>query len=140
MSGFFKSMQISASGLAAQRMRMNILSTNLANAQTTRTPEGGPYRRQDVVLSAIPTGSPFQDFLDDTMETQLRQVRVVDIHQDQTAPKEIFDPHHSDADARGYVKMPNIQVMPMSAQSTSSAITCGIASRCSVAGDAYTKR
>ena len=111
MSGFFKSMQIASTGLAAQRLRMNVLSTNLANAQTTRTPEGGPYKRQDIVLSAVPTGSPFKDFLDDTMMTQLKKVKVVDIHQDGKAPKEVFDPNHIDADENGYVKMPNIQVM-----------------------------
>ncbi len=108
---FFKSMNISASGLAAQRLRMNVLSTNLANAQTTRTPEGGPYRRQDVVFSAVPTGNPFEDFLDETMDTQLRKVSVVDIHQDTKAPKEVYNPAHKDADANGYVKMPNIEVM-----------------------------
>jgi flagellar basal-body rod protein FlgC len=109
---FFKSMSISASGLAAQRTRMNILSSNLANAQTTRTPEGdGPYRRKDVVFSAVPTGTPFEDFLDDEMNTQLQKVKVVDIHQDTKEPRIVFDPTNPDADAKGYVKMPNIQVM-----------------------------
>ena len=111
MSGFFKSMMISSSGLASQRLRMNVLSTNLANAQTTRTPEGGPYKRQDVVFSAKPTGTPFEDFLDDTLLTQLRKVRVVDIHQDSKEPRQVFDPSHIDADENGYVKMPNVQVM-----------------------------
>ncbi len=63
MKGFLNSMNISSSGLSAQRLRMNILSTNLANAQTTRTPEGGPYRRQDVIFSAKPIGNVFEDFL-----------------------------------------------------------------------------
>lgn len=108
---FFKSMNISSSALAAQQLRMNVLSTNLANAQTTRTPEGGPYRRQDVVFSAVPTGTPFEDFLDDTMNTQLRKVQVVNIHQDMNDPKMVFNPSHQDADKNGYVKMPNIDVM-----------------------------
>ena len=61
---FFKAMNISSGGLAAQRMRMNVLSSNLANANTTRTPEGGPYKRQDVVFSATPASdSPFGDLL-----------------------------------------------------------------------------
>lgn len=111
MSGFFKSMKISSSGLAAQRMRMNVLSTNLANAQTTRTPEGGPYKRQDVVFSASPVGTPFEDFLDDTRLTQLKKVQVVDIHEDQRAPKKVYDPSHIDANKEGFVEMPNIQVM-----------------------------
>ena len=111
MSGFFKSMKISSAGLASQRLRMNILSSNLANAQTTRTPEGGPYKRQDAVFEAKPTGSPFEDFLDDTLLTQLRKVEVVGIHQDTKAPREVYDPSHVDADENGYVKMPNVQVM-----------------------------
>lgn len=109
--GFFKSMNISSSALAAQRMRMNVLSTNLANVNTTRTPEGGPYKRQDVVFSATPTGNEFQDFLDEDYGTQLRKVKVVDIHQDTNAPRRVHDPSHPDADKEGYVEMPNIQVM-----------------------------
>lgn len=111
MSEFFKSLGISSSALAAQRVRMNVLSSNLANAQTTRTPEGGPYRRQDVVFSAVPLGGEFQDFLDESMNSQLKKVEVNSIHQDQKEPRKVFDPSHADADAQGYVAMPNIQVM-----------------------------
>lgn len=109
--GFFKSMDISSSGLAAQRLRMNVLSTNLANANTTRTPEGGPYKRRDVVFSALPTGNEFEDFLDESWGTQLQEVRVVDIHKDKAAPRHVHDPSHPDADKNGYVDLPNIQVM-----------------------------
>ena len=109
--GFFKSMSISSSGLSANRLRMNTLSANLANANTTRTEEGGPYRRRDVVFSATPTGSPFEDFLNGTNGAQLSKVQVVDIHQDTKEPRMVFDPTHADADADGYVAMPNIQVM-----------------------------
>lgn len=109
---FFKAMNISSSGLAAQRLRMNVLSSNLANANTTRTPEGGPYKRQDVVFSASPqSGTPFEDFLDEDWGTQLKKVRVVDIHKDTKAPRKVHDPHHPDADSNGFVEMPNIQVM-----------------------------
>jgi flagellar basal-body rod protein FlgC len=108
---FFKSMNISSSGLAAQRLRMNVLSSNLANAQTTKTDEGGPYRRRDVVFSAVELGTPFEDFLDDTMNTQLTKVKVVDIHKDNKDPRMVFDPSHPEADEKGYVQMPNIQVM-----------------------------
>ena len=111
MSGFFNSMKISASGLAAQRMRMNVLSTNLANAQTTRTPEGGPYKRQDVVFTAEPTGSVFEDFLGGTSNARLREVKIVDIHQDMSEPRRVFEPSHPDANQEGYVEMPNVQVM-----------------------------
>jgi len=109
--GFFKSMSISSSGLSANRLRMNTLSANLANANTTRTEEGGPYRRRDVVFSATPTGSPFEDFLNGTNGAQLSKVQVVDIHQDSKEPRMVYDPTHADANADGYVAMPNIQVM-----------------------------
>ncbi len=109
---FFKAMNISSSGLAAQRIRMNVLSSNLANANTTRTPEGGPYKREDVVFAANPaSGSPFEGFLDEDTGTQLKKVQVVDIHKDTKAPRRVLDPSHPDADADGYVSMPNIQVM-----------------------------
>lgn len=108
---YFKSMNISSSGLAAQRVRMNVLSSNLANAQTTRGEDGGPYRRRDVVFSAIPTGTAFDDFLNGTHGEQLRKVNVVDIHKDTKDPRLVFDPAHPDANEDGYVAMPNIQVM-----------------------------
>lgn len=108
---FFKSMNISSSGLAAQRLRMNVLSANLANAQTTRGDEGGPYRRRDVVFSATPTGEKFEDFLNGTHGTELRKVDVVDIHKDTKAPRRVFDPSNPDADASGFVDMPNINIM-----------------------------
>jgi len=111
---FFKAMDISSSGLAAQRLRMNVLSANLANAQSTRGDDGGPYRRRDVVFSAVPTGNRFDDFLNDAAGgggAQLRKVEVVNIHKDQKAPRRVFDPGNPDADANGYVEMPNIQVM-----------------------------
>tara|TARA_A100001037_G_C14624879_1_gene403174 strand:- start:32 stop:463 length:432 start_codon:yes stop_codon:yes gene_type:complete len=106
---FFESIKISSSGLSAQRQRMNILSSNLANAQTTRTENGTPYRRKDVVFSAVPTD--FRKMLDSHSEFPLRQVKVVEIHEDQRDPKKVFDPTHADADEKGYVSMPNIQVM-----------------------------
>lgn len=110
----FKSMEISASGLAVQRLRMNILSGNLANAQTTRTPAsegGGPYKRRDIVITAQPMGNPFEDFLDDTQFTQLKKVRTLDVHRDPRPPREQFEPGHPDADKNGYVRYPNINIM-----------------------------
>lgn len=108
---FFKSMNISSSGLAAQRIRMNILSGNLANVNTTRTPEGGPYRRKDAVFSSVPTGNPFEDFISEGWGTQLQKVKVVQIHKDGREPRRVHNPSHPDADRNGYVDMPNIQVM-----------------------------
>ena len=110
MTSLFKSMEISSSGLTAQRLRMNVLSSNLANAQTTRTPEGGPYKRKDVVFTAKPTGSDFGDFLDEKRILRLRKVEVSKIQEDSSPARKVFDPKHPDADKKGYVKMPNIQV------------------------------
>ncbi|MEI6832566.1 MAG: flagellar basal body rod protein FlgC [bacterium] len=109
--GIFKSMAISSSGLSANRLRMNTLSANLANANTTRTEEGGPYRRRDVVFSASPVGSAFEDFLNGANGAQLSKVQVTNIHEDTKEPRMVFDPTHADANADGYVAMPNIQVM-----------------------------
>ncbi len=109
--GMFKSMAISGSALSANRLRMNTLSANLANANTTRTEEGGPYKRRDVVFSATPMGSAFEDFLNDTNGAQLSKVKVVGIHEDTKEPRMVFDPTHADANSDGYVAMPNIQVM-----------------------------
>jgi len=108
---FFKSMKISSAGLSAQRLRMNVLSSNLANAQSTRTEEGGPYKRKDVVFSAVGVDGTFSDFLDNTMETQLKKPQVVDIHEDTKSPRTVFDPSHPDANEEGIVELPNIQVM-----------------------------
>jgi flagellar basal-body rod protein FlgC len=108
---FFKAMDISSSGLAAQRLRMNVLSGNLANAQSTRGDDGGVYKRRDVVFSATPTGTQFEDFLNGTNGTELRKVDVVGIHKDTNAPRRVFDPGHPDADDAGFVEMPNVQVM-----------------------------
>ena len=90
---------------------MNVLSSNLANAQSTRTEEGGPYKRKDVVFSAVGVDGTFSDFLDSTMETQLKKPQVVDIHEDTKSPRTVFDPSHPDANEEGIVELPNIQVM-----------------------------
>jgi len=112
MTTLFKSMDISSSGLNSQRLRMNVLSSNLANAQTTVTPEGGPYRRKDVVFSATPQANdPFGKFLDEDFGTELRKVEVVQVHQDTNPPRRVLDPSHPHADKDGYVEMPNINVM-----------------------------
>lgn len=109
---FFKAMDISSSGLAAQRLRMNVLSANLANAQSTRGEDGvGPYKRRDVVFSAVPAGNSFEDMLGETNGKEVSKVSVVDIHKDTKAPRKVFDPGHPDADQQGFVELPNIQVM-----------------------------
>jgi len=98
------SLAISSSALHAQRLRMDVIAANLANAQSTRSPEGGPYKRRDVVLEALPGGS-FDDALGAQGGGAVRVARVVE---DEKPPRVVFDPGHPDADARGYVAYPNV--------------------------------
>jgi len=98
---------ISASGLRAQRLRMDVIAANLANAQSTRSPDGGPYRRHEVVLEAQPTSGTFEDALNSSNPG----VRVARIVADDRPPQLVFDPGHPDADAKGYVAMPNVNVV-----------------------------
>ncbi|MEK6709447.1 MAG: flagellar basal body rod protein FlgC [Nitrospinota bacterium] len=113
----FQAMQISASGLAAQRLRMNILASNLANANTTKTPEGGPFRRKDVSfepvgLSALnPAANEGRVSFESEFERQLQGVQVGQIVQDAREPRKVHDPTHPDADKEGYVAMPNINTI-----------------------------
>lgn len=101
-------MKISGSALKAERTRMNIAAMNLANANTTRTIEGGPYRAKSVVFEAKPLeGANFRDTLNSTAE-RLRQVEVVEIVEDKAEFREVYDPDHPDADENGIVKMPNV--------------------------------
>lgn len=108
---YFSSLYISASGLMAQRIRMNVISSNLANIQTTRTPQGGPYRRRDVVFAAVPLSSSFDEILRNSLNKGLSEVRVVDVVIDGRSPKMIYAPNHPDADRSGYVAMPNVNVI-----------------------------
>ena len=107
----FTAMQTSSSGLTAERTRMNLISSNLANANTTRTPEGGPYKRKDAVFAATPLQGGFGRVLDEAANQQIRQVEVMEIVEDKAAPRMQYDPSHPDADAQGYVAMPNVNVV-----------------------------
>ncbi|MFH1982243.1 MAG: flagellar basal body rod protein FlgC [Pseudomonadota bacterium] len=108
---FLSSLNISASGLTAQRMRMNVINSNLANMHTTRTAEGGPYVRKDVVFAARSASTGFNDELQDQLKDGLNGVRVVGVINDEKPPLLKYDPNHPDADGRGYVKLPNINLM-----------------------------
>lgn len=133
LSGIFSGLHISASGLRAQRLRQNAISSNLANAETTRTAEGGPYRRQFVVFEADSDRSdvrllnqepalkgtvtskdhlpiPPRDFPRDERFFG-RGVHVAEIREDTRPPKLVYNPSHPDADENGYVAMPNINVV-----------------------------
>jgi flagellar basal-body rod protein FlgC len=101
----FSSLQVSASGMAAQRTRAELLVENMANAETTRTPEGGPYRRKDVVFSTDPEASPFSDIFQNQMA---EGVRVSQVITDSRPPELRYMPGHPDADANGYVAFPRM--------------------------------
>ena len=108
---FFHSIQTSASGLSAQRLRMNLISGNLANVNTTRTLQGGPYRRKEAIFAAASMDSSFNKILTDRLKDQFSGVRVDGIHEDQTAPLRNYNPSHPHADDDGFVSMPNIKPM-----------------------------
>lgn len=100
---------VSASGLSAQRARLQVIAGNLANAETTRTPEGGPYRRRDVVLQAVEPQVGFDDVLDASAQAQ--GVEVAGLEIDQAPPRLVFEPGHPDANPAGYVAYPNVNVV-----------------------------
>lgn len=108
MGSIFASMEISATALAAERIRMNLIAENLANAEVTRTPSGGPYRRKGVVLGARETGA-FEGLLN--ANTTPGGVEVLKIVESQAPPTQVYNPSHPDADAKGYVAMPTINPM-----------------------------
>ncbi len=133
MIGLFTGLNISATGLRAQRIRQNVIASNLANAETTRTKDGGPYKKQTVVLESDPTEFD-QRFVfgPEKMKgfaTKAKHLRIPDpglpiekskigsgvkvaaIEQDSTAPRLVYDPSHPDANEQGYVAMPNINVV-----------------------------
>ncbi|MDP2604819.1 MAG: flagellar basal body rod protein FlgC [Deltaproteobacteria bacterium] len=110
----FKIFFISSAGMSAQRSRMTVVAGNLANAETTRTPEGGPYKRRDVIFQAAPAGDSFADFLGVDAAERAEEplgVEVAGVRQSSRPPRKIFDPHHPDANAEGYVALPDINAM-----------------------------
>ena len=111
--GFFDALEISASGLTAERVRMDVTAENLANAQTTRGLDGGPYRRKDVVLAQAPGSADFGVQLAGAIGARGTGstpggVEVAQITEDQGAARMVYDPGHPDANAKGYVAMPNV--------------------------------
>ena len=107
MGGILSQFDISASGLSAERLRMEVIANNIANAHTTRSPEGGPYRRREVVFA-----SALDDVLqsDRTDGSGLAGVRVLGVQQDQSDLPRIYQPGHPDADSEGFVVMPNVSL------------------------------
>lgn len=120
---FLNSFDISASGMSAQRIRMDIAAENIANVETTRTEAGGPYRRKDIV---------FESFGNDSFQEALRNaqsgkgfrgsragVRVANIVTDEREMKRVYNPNHPDADAEGYVSYPNVDILKETVDSMS---------------------
>lgn len=112
MSDFLSGFRISSSGMAAQRARINTISSNIANINTTKTPEGGPYRRKDVVFEAMPDGKTFGDIVGvSDPRKDFNRVQVTDVISDKRGPLMKYEPGHPDANEDGYVAYPNINLM-----------------------------
>lgn len=97
-------LNIAASGLGAERLRMEVVANNIANASVTRTPEGGPFRRQDVVFETVLAKT------ESNGDAKLNGVRVAGIEADSSELPRVFQPGHPDADADGFVSMPNVSL------------------------------
>lgn len=108
---FLDALQTSASGLSAQRLRMNLISNNMANVNTTRTQEGGPYQRKDAVFEANPQSDDFRKALAARLGPERVEVEVTQIRTDNREPIMKFDPGHPDANESGFVALPNINVV-----------------------------
>jgi flagellar basal-body rod protein FlgC len=117
--GMFDSLNVSATGLTAERLRMDVTAENLANAQTTRGADGQPYKRKEVVLAEAQSGGSFGSQLASAMGArgsagggvQPGGVEVAGITEDSTPGKLVYDPGHPDANAQGYVQMPNVDTV-----------------------------
>ncbi len=111
--GFLTSLNISGSALTAQRLRMDVISNNIANAETTSGPDGQPYRRQQVIFSPISSGrrvAPLPAILNNDGEPG-EGVQVSAIVEDERPPRMVYDPAHPDADPNGYVAYPEVNVI-----------------------------
>ena len=106
----FGAIDAAASGLTAERLRMDVISNNIANVNTTRTAEGGPYRRQMVVFAPRENEASFSQVLSQQLETG-NGVRVTGIQKDTSPTKKVYDPAHPDANKEGYVSFPNVNAM-----------------------------
>lgn len=105
---YLSSFNISGSGLTAQKLRMDIISQNIANAEVTRTQSGSPYRRKMVVLSSINGDNSFKSALSKASEVKTSGVQVQSIVEDQSDFVPVYNPNHPDANEEGYVMLPNV--------------------------------
>jgi flagellar basal-body rod protein FlgC len=118
MAGFYSAIEISASGLSAERLAMDVIANNIANANTTRTPQGGAFKRQLVVFSQTPgAADPSGGFGNDSFSSKppanggVDGVQAVGVVNDNSPDRLVFDPGNPEADGRGYVHYPNVQVV-----------------------------
>lgn len=106
--GLFDAIEVAGSGLAAERLRMDVTAGNLANAQTTQGANGQPYRRREVVLQEAQPGRTFDSVLASASASPVNGVQVAGVIEDPSPPRRVYDPGHPDADAQGYVTLPNV--------------------------------
>ncbi|HEY2988419.1 MAG TPA: flagellar basal body rod protein FlgC [Candidatus Binatia bacterium] len=110
----YKILTVSSAGMHAQRDRMSVVSGNLVNSETTRTPEGGPYKRRDVIFEAVPLEDDFSTLMTVGLTQRpsgVLAVEIAGVRESTKAPKRVYDPNHPDADNQGYVAYPDINVM-----------------------------
>lgn len=105
----FTTFKISGSALKANRIRLNTISSNLANVETTSTPEGGPYKKKSVYFQSKPVS--FQEQLEGNLRNTSQGVEVTKILEDQEPPQKIYNPSHPDANDEGYVELPNVSLL-----------------------------
>ena len=108
---FMTAIDIGASGLKAERTHLNVISMNLANAKTTRTTDGGPYRRKEVVFKESDVETPFSKAMQTAQDRELKGVRADAIRNDNRSLKQVYEPNHPDANEDGYVSYPDINVV-----------------------------
>lgn len=108
---FMTAIDIGASGLKAERTHLNVISMNLANAKTTRTTSGGPYRRKEVVFKEADVETPFSKTMQTAQDRELKGVRTDAIRNDNRPLKQVYEPNHPDANKDGYVSYPDINVV-----------------------------
>jgi len=124
--GVFSAMEVAASGLTAERSRMNIIAGNLANARTTKTEDGTPYKRLDPIFVAKPVSGASSD----PVMNAIQKVELSDIREDASPGQQVYDPGHPDANAQGYVEYPNVNVVSemVNMMSASRAYEAGVTS------------
>ncbi len=105
----FNTFKVASSALKANTIRLNTVSSNLANVETTSTPEGGPYKKKSVYFESKPMN--FQNELEGNMKNAVQGVAVTRILEDDSPPRKVYNPSHPDAQEDGYVEMPNISVL-----------------------------